>query len=96
MRLAAALGLVEDELFSNSLSAVVQVMNRFFLERMSSDYKQILPQSTTFENVSSSPSLLRLVLAKLRRPSPLRASTAFDVSIVTRKPDGPEELLSTT
>ena len=52
MCLAAALGLVEDELFSNSLSAVIQAMNRFFLERMSSDHKQILPQSTTFENVS--------------------------------------------
>lgn len=51
--IAAALGLVEDELFSNSLSAVIQVMNRFVLERMSSDYKQVMPQSILFEQVRS-------------------------------------------
>ncbi len=50
--IAAALGLVEDKPFNDSISGVIQVMNRFVLERMSSDYKQVLPQSTAFEQVS--------------------------------------------
>lgn len=48
---AAALGLVEDESVNDSLTGMIQVMNRYLLERMSSDYKQILPHSSMFEQV---------------------------------------------
>lgn len=49
--IAAALGLVEDDTSSESLTGMIQAMNRYLLERMSSEYEKIQPQSTLFEQV---------------------------------------------
>ncbi|KAI9886097.1 MAG: hypothetical protein M1823_002115 [Watsoniomyces obsoletus] len=54
---AAALGLLEDGPRNTSLSAVIQLMNRFLMERMSSDYKQILPQSPVFDKTTATTGL---------------------------------------
>ena len=42
---AGAMGLLEEESPNNSLAMMIQVLNRFLLERISSDYKQTLPHS---------------------------------------------------
>ena len=46
---AAAMGLLEEESADDSVAAMVQVLNRFLLERISSDDRQMSPQSGTLE-----------------------------------------------
>ncbi|KAI9848000.1 MAG: poly(A)-specific ribonuclease [Thelocarpon superellum] len=46
---ASALGLLEEESPAGSLPSMIQVLNRFLLERISTDYRQMLPQSPALD-----------------------------------------------
>lgn len=50
---AGALGLLEEEVHGSStpLTTMLQALNRFFLERMTQDYKSIPPHSTAFDHI---------------------------------------------
>ena len=52
--LAAALGLLEENSPSSSLTAMIQSMNRFLLDRISYDLKQLSPNSAQMEKVCCS------------------------------------------
>lgn len=59
---AGPLGLLEEDGHGASLTAMLQGLNRFLLDRITQDYKSIPPYSTTFEQVSVFTPLMRSIL----------------------------------
>lgn len=55
--IAGPLGLLEEDAHGASLTAMLQGLNRFLLDRITQDYKSIPPYSTAFEQVSVYPTL---------------------------------------
>ncbi|KAI9840488.1 MAG: poly(A)-specific ribonuclease [Sclerophora amabilis] len=63
-RAAGAMGLLEEESPNDSLTVMIQVMNRFLLERLSSDFKQILPHSLDFDRTLATAGLTSIRCVK--------------------------------
>ncbi|KAI9806554.1 MAG: poly(A)-specific ribonuclease [Piccolia ochrophora] len=54
---AGALGLLEEESPNASLTAMIQVMNRFLLEKISADYRSVAHQSPEFDRALATAAL---------------------------------------
>lgn len=49
---AASLGLLEEHSPNNQLTVMIQALNRFLLDKISADYRQMSPQSSHMDSVS--------------------------------------------